>query len=78
MAFKNGKCFEGCSSGRDAIKQDYKHIEGCWAKSIDPRNEIVVAYYDEENGKGKVHYKNKLQIKPKDKEGYELTLMWLD
>mgnify|MGYP000014692421 FL=1 len=48
------------------------------AKSIDPRNEIVVAYYEEEHGKGKGHKKHKLKKKPKDKEGFELTLMWLD
>jgi len=48
------------------------------AKSIDPRNEIVVAYYEEEHGKCKGHKKHKLKKKPKDKEGFELTLMWLD
>lgn len=48
------------------------------AKSLDPKNDIVVAYYEEDYGKGKGYKKHKLKKKPKDKEGFELTLRWLD
>lgn len=40
------------------------------ARSIDPRNEIVIAYYDG-------HRKPKIKKRPRDKEGFELTLRWL-
>ncbi len=47
------------------------------ARSIDPKNELVVAYYDYEE-KGKGNKKHKLKKKPKGEEGFELTLKWLD
>lgn len=47
------------------------------AKSIDPRNDIVLAYYEEE-GVGKGPKKPKIKKKPKDREGFEITLRWLD
>ncbi len=49
------------------------------ARLIDPRNDIVIAYYDwDEPGKGKGPKKHKIKKKPKDREGFELTLRWLD
>jgi tetratricopeptide (TPR) repeat protein len=49
------------------------------ARAIDPRNELVVSYYDvEEHGRGKGHKKHKFKKKPKDREGFEITLRWLD
>ncbi len=48
------------------------------ARRIDPRNEILVAYYEEDLPKGKGHKKHKLKKKPKDKEGFEIALRWLD
>lgn len=47
------------------------------AKAIDPRNELVIAYYDYED-RGKGHKKHKIKKKPKGGEGFELTLRWLD
>lgn len=45
------------------------------AKRIDPRNEILVVYYDEgKPGKGP----KKIKRRPKDREGFEITLRWLD
>ncbi|MFN7064968.1 MAG: tetratricopeptide repeat protein [Aquificaceae bacterium] len=47
------------------------------ARRIDPRNEIVIVYYDEgEMGKGPK--KPKIKKRPKEKEGFEITLRWLD
>ncbi len=49
------------------------------ARAIDPRNDIVIAYYDwEEHERGKGPKKHKIKKKPRDKEGFELTLRWLD
>ncbi len=47
------------------------------AKSIDPRNELVNAYYEGEDKKHKKG-KGKLKKKPKDEEGYRITLKWMD
>ncbi|MCS6956959.1 MAG: tetratricopeptide repeat protein [Aquificaceae bacterium] len=51
------------------------------ARIIDPKNEIVIAFYDweeQELNKGKGHKKPKIKKKPKDREGFEITLKWLD
>ncbi|MCS7262812.1 MAG: tetratricopeptide repeat protein [Aquificaceae bacterium] len=49
------------------------------ARIIDPKNEVVIAFYDwEEPDKGKGHKKPKIKKKPKDREGFEITLKWLD
>lgn len=49
------------------------------AKRIDPRNEILIVYYDEEDfNKDKGPKKAKIKKKPKDREGFEITLKWLD
>ena len=49
------------------------------AKRIDPRNEIVIVYYDEDDvGVGKGPKKPKIKKKPKDREGFEIILKWLD
>ena len=47
------------------------------ARVIDPRNEIIVAYYDWDTPE-KGPKKPKIKKKPKDREGFEITLRWLD
>ena len=47
------------------------------ARVIDPRNEIIVAYYNWD-APGKGPKKPKIKKKPKDREGFEITLRWLD
>jgi tetratricopeptide (TPR) repeat protein len=47
------------------------------AKNIDPRNELVAVYYEEEDKKHKKG-KGKLKKKPRGEEGYRITLKWMD
>ncbi|ADO44763.1 TPR repeat-containing protein [Hydrogenobacter thermophilus TK-6] len=44
------------------------------ARAIDPRNELVVAYYENDHKKNKKH---KIKKRPKDREGYEITFRWM-
>jgi len=44
------------------------------ARIIDPRNEIVISYYEYEDKKGK---KGKIKKKPKGEEGFQIVLRWL-
>jgi YHS domain-containing protein len=45
------------------------------ARLIDSKNEILIAYYE---GDGKGHKKGRIKKKPKDREGFEITLRWMD
>jgi hypothetical protein len=46
------------------------------AKNIDPRNELVAVYYEEDKKHKKG--KGKLKKKPRGGEGYRITLKWMD
>lgn len=47
------------------------------ARSLDPRNEIVISYYEVEDlGKGRK--KPKIKKRPESREGFEITLRWMD